>query len=269
MRVPLFLSLLQRVLVSLCAVLITISISYAQAAKSPVRDTINADRPDQTESPHTVPKGCFQLEAGFFVNPFDSSGGRTPLIGMGVLRYGLLKHLELRLMAEDGRERDRYLEATTQGVFPLAAGAKVLLLERERGIVPQIALLGWMKLPFTSRSDEQRSYWSPQLMLAFENKVGELLEIEYNAGAKQEAYGHHWQGMGSVSVHATITDKFKIFAEYFAQYQPDKDPMQNIDFGLIWLVMPGLQLDASAGRSFSAPAEASNRFASIGCSVLF
>lgn len=256
-----------RAAVILFAVPLMAQTSFAQRPL-PAKDTINADRPDQTESPHIVPRGKFQVESGIFISPFDSSGGKTPVVGMCVIRYGLSERLELRLMAEDGRDRDRYLEETTQGVFPLAAGGKLLLLERKSGLVPQIALLGWLKIPVTNRSSEQAIYWSPQLMLAFENRIGKVVEIEYNAGAKQEVYGPRWQGMASLSVHIIASNQFKIFTEYFGQYQPQEDPVQNVDGGLIWTINPSLQLDIAAGRSVSAPLEQSSSFATLGCSFL-
>ncbi len=241
----------------------------AQAEIKTKADTINSDRPDQTESPHIVPMGKLQIEAGFAHNPFDSAGENTLLIGMAVLRYGISKKAEIRLMAEEGRDRDRYLEETAQGVFPLAIGGKLLLLERESGIIPQTALLAWLKLPITSRSSEQSIYWSPQIALAFENKIGDKLELEYNGGAKQKVYGSKWLGLASISLHLEITDKLKLFGEYFGQYQPDEDPSHNYDAGATFLLSQYVQLDACGGRSFSAPYEQSSSFVSIGFSVLF
>ena len=239
-----------------------------QLLPNPPPDTINADRPDQTESPHIVPVGSLQAEGGITLNPFDSAGGQpAPLVGMLVLRYGLGQRLEVRAMIEDGRGRDRFLDETTQGVFPLAVGSKLLLYESERGPIPQVALLAWLKLPFTSRTAQQKAYWSPQVLMAFENKIGERIEIEYNAGAKQEVYGPRWQGMGSASVHLEITDRLKLFAEYFGQYQPGEVPMHNADGGLMFLVTPVVQVDVSAGRTLGAAWGAANSFVMVGASA--
>lgn len=233
------------------------------------RDTINADRPDQTESPHTVPKGRLQLEAGLTLNPYDSSGGDpAALIGMLVLRCGIGRRLELRAMAEEGRGRDRYLDETTQGVMPLAVGAKYILHESKAGPVPQVALLGWLKLPFTSRTAEQKRYWSPQMLLAFENRIGEHLELEYNAGVKQEVYGTDWQGMASASLHVELTGRLRIFGEYFGQYQPGNAPMHNADGGLLYYVSPSVQVDVSAGGTLGAAHNQANGFVMIGASAL-
>jgi hypothetical protein len=251
----------------ICNLLFCLAAPCLAGAQKQSVDTINADRPDQTESPHLVSRGKLQIESGIMVNPFDSSGGKTPVIGMVVLRYGLTKKLELRLMAEDGRDRDRFIEETTQGVFPLGIGGKALLLERERGIVPQMALLAWLKLPFTSRTSEQRAYWSPQVLLAFENRLSDALELEYNIGAKQEAYGKAWQEMGSLSLHIELSKKLKLFGEYFGHYQSGEDPVHNVDGGIMYVLSPTFQLDLSAGRSLSAPAEKKNSFGSLGFSV--
>jgi len=239
----------------------------AQAPKA-ATDTINADRPDQTESPHIVSWHKLQIEVGAIVNPFDSSGGKTPVIGMAVLRYGLSRRLELRLMAEDGRDRDRYIEETTQGVYPLGVGGKCLLLERKSGLVPQMALLAWLKLPVTSRSADQAAYWSPQILMAFENKISEVFELEYNLGAKQDAYDTRWQSMGSASLHISLNNRLKLFVEYFGHYQHAEDPVHNADAGLLYLVSPSVQLDMALGRSVSAPHDKMNSFGTIGCALL-
>jgi hypothetical protein len=240
---------------------------YAQQKKQ-VADTINTDRPDQTESPHIVPAGHLQIETGLSINPFDSAGEKTPLMGMAVLRYGLSKKLELRLLIEEGRDRDRYLDETTQGLFPLAIGGKALLLERASGPIPQIALLAWLSLPFLARSSEQSIYWSPQVLMAFENKIGDKLELEYNIGAKQEVFGPRWQAVGSTSLHIELSKKLTGFVEYFGQYQPSEDPMHNIDGGLLYKINPKLQLDISGGRSVSAPFDKSSSFLSLGAALL-
>ena len=258
-----FRSLLQCILC--CGILFPASL-YAQEEKKPVRDTINTDRLDQTQSPHIVPRGKLQVEAGFSVNPFDSSGGTTPLIGIAVLRYGISDRLELNLLAEDGRDRDRYIEETTQGVYPLAIGGKVLLLEREQGIVPQIALVALVKLPFTSRTADQSPYWSPQILLAFENKISDKLELEYNIGAKQNAYDTEWGEMGSISLQIELSKRLNIFVEYFGNYQHSEDPLHNADVGLAFLMSPSLQFDLAAGRSISAPEDKQNSFGSVGFS---
>ncbi len=245
----------------ICSLLFPLSL-LAQAAT----DTINTDRPDQTEAPFVVRAGSLQIEAGFMLNPFDSSGGKLPMIGMAVLRYGMSKRLELRLMAEEGRERDRFLSETTQGVYPLAIGGKVLLLEQD-GILPRAALLAWMKLPFTSRSSSQSVYWSPQVLLAFEHELSDKLELEYNIGGKQAPYRAEWEWMGSTSIHVGISERMTLFLEYFGQYGAGADPVHNADCGLLFLVSPSLQLDISVGRSISAPEEQQNSFGAVGFAI--
>ena len=57
------------------------------------------DRPDQTESPNTVPLGFYQLELGatFNVNEIGSFRNETLSVPETLLRIGLSDRLELRL----------------------------------------------------------------------------------------------------------------------------------------------------------------------------
>ena len=53
-------------------------------------ETINTDRPDQSEGVYTLPKGQFQIENGYVFSKQDSSANL-------MLRYGLITNTEIRL----------------------------------------------------------------------------------------------------------------------------------------------------------------------------
>ena len=57
------------------------------------------DRPDATESPNTVPLKSFQIETGGLYVTNKNQGIETELIVINntLVRYGILKNLELRL----------------------------------------------------------------------------------------------------------------------------------------------------------------------------
>ena len=62
-------------------------------------EPIQADRPDQTETPAIVPKGMFQVETGFTFQKNDeiSNSNRLPSV---LWKYGVNENFELRLITE-------------------------------------------------------------------------------------------------------------------------------------------------------------------------
>src|SRR5215217_9259845 len=69
-------------------------VSITAFSQDPIR--IDTDRPDQTESPFTVPKKYFQGEFGFNKENFDNKDYNI-LFPTFLLKYGLHKRFELRL----------------------------------------------------------------------------------------------------------------------------------------------------------------------------
>ena len=73
---------------------------------------MNTDRPDQTEETHVLEKGQFQIETGFLYNKLNS--GQNAWICRSMIRYGISKILEVGLLIEQGKERNRYIQETVQ-----------------------------------------------------------------------------------------------------------------------------------------------------------
>ena len=186
---------------------------------------MNVDLPEQTEGTELVDRGRWQLGTGLLYNRYQQNP--SSVIGRALLRYGLLKRLELRLLVEDGKERDTYIEETVQSIYPLAASAKISLLKDVKGL-PDVTLIAYLKLPFTSHSSEQKAYWSPTFVAAFENKFSDKWKIVYNVGAKQNAYDTEWQALGNLALHYKLTQKLELAAEYYAAYQPGENPSHNV-----------------------------------------
>ena len=60
---------------------------------------IQADRPDQTETPAIVPKGMFQVESGFGYQKEDAHNA-TWTLPAALWKYGVNENFELRLITE-------------------------------------------------------------------------------------------------------------------------------------------------------------------------
>lgn len=60
-------------------------------------ETINTDRPDQSDGVYTVPKHILQLENGFTI-------ANKVFLNNFMLRYGLTNTTEIRLLLDAGKE---------------------------------------------------------------------------------------------------------------------------------------------------------------------
>jgi len=257
-------TMIKKLLIAL--VIISISPDCFAQEQQEEPDELETDRPTQTESTALVKKGETQLETGFLYNYFDDANTSPAYIGRAMVRYGVFKRLELRLLVEDGKNRDVYIEQTVQSTYPLALSAKFLVVEKHAWL-PDISLVTYLKLPFTSRSDEQKAYWSPAIIGAFKNKLSQQWELEYNIGTMQEAYEHSWNWLGNVCLQYKATDKLKLFGEYFAQYEHGEEPIHNAAAGASYQFAKNMQLDVAAGSTVNASSP--NAFVTIGYSIRF
>ncbi len=246
------------------------STAFAQQPDTTTAEELSTDRPDQTEAPKLVPRGYLQAEAGFMTTRFrepSETGPQTAATGMLFLRYGVAERIELRAVLEEGRARDRFIQETTQGLYPLALGTKIGILLKQHGVLPEASIIGYVNLPFLPRTDSQRGLYHPAIIAAFENKFLKKWEIEYNVGWKQDAFDAEYEWMASASLHYEVSEKVKVFAEYFAQYLPDGPPLHNTDGGVLYLVADNMQVDISAGSSIRAQPENRNFFGALGFSI--
>ena len=223
---------------------------------------INSDLPDETEGTEILNKNEWQFETSYLRASFPS--GPQPRIIQGLLRYGLFEKAELRLLVEDGENRDRYIEETVESTYPLALSTKIKLLEKHP-FLPDITLVGYLKLPYTSHSTEQTNYWSPIAALTFKNDIGEKWNVEYTAGMQQEAFSSEWVTSSSASVHYQILERWEVFGEYYGQYKAGEDAMHNAGLGTFFQFNDHFGMYTVGGKSFSS--EPANSFLSIGLTI--
>lgn len=215
-------------------------------AQQKTMETINADLPDETEETDLLGQGQLQAEMALLHTGFNQ--GVQPNIFQGLIRYGLYERIELRALIEEGKGRDRYLEETVPATAPLALSTKICLL-KAHPVLPDVTLVAYLKLPFTSRTREQLPYWSPNVSLAFKHQLGEAWKLEYNGGAQQESFGTQWAGFANTSLHYQTEEGIEFFAEYYGQYQKGKAPQHNAGAGFFIQAGQHAGVYAVAGRS--------------------
>src|SRR5262245_1961830 len=109
------------------------------------------DRPDQTESAYTVPRGLFQIEGGYGYGRGTEDGQDLTFESFpeALLRFGVTDNFELR-QGVPGLEVEA-TDATTgksteRGLVDATLGFKMVVAE-ESGAVPQVGFIGTLFFP--------------------------------------------------------------------------------------------------------------------------
>lgn len=96
------------------------------------QESIQTDRPDQTESTSITPTNLLQIETGLFFekNSDQSTNYSHPTV---LWKYGINENFELRMVTEFNSENFENKKMT--GIAPLTFGFKAKLL-KENKIIP-------------------------------------------------------------------------------------------------------------------------------------
>jgi hypothetical protein len=209
-------------------------------------ENIVTDRPDQTEAAQLIPRGTLQIETGGSIEN-DRVGGvmhQAITYNTTLLRIGLAKHFELRLIQEE--LNDRYEGKTVaKGAGPLAVGTKIAMLE-EKGIFPQIALNAHLKFR-TGSKDYKPLHVTPDFRFLFAHTLSKRFSLSYNLGAEWNGRDATTTGIYTLALGIGLTDRLSCFIESYGFFPEHQVADHRADAGLTFLLTHNLQLDVSGG----------------------
>jgi len=214
------------------------------------------DRPDQTESSSVVPQWRLQIETGAsheWVETGSDVYEQNTNYGSTLLRFGVLKFLELRLGTDmlnhqsklpTGSQRDEF------GMSPIGFGFKAALMQ-EDGWRPEMAFLTGWQVPKTGRESFASEKWQHSYILAISYTLSERLGFGYNLGWEFEGAFEVNRFIYSLALGYALAEKWGIFMETYTN-KTGKNPFDvRADAGFTWLVVPNFQLDLSGGLGIS------------------
>jgi len=175
---------------------------------------IEADRPDFTESPETVPPGSIQAEGGYTYSRDES--GTNQSIGELLVRVPASTRAELRV----GFNSYSIVHApgvVQRGFEDMEVGTKVRLIDHEeRSVIPSISILLLSTLPTGHRGIGSK-VMQPTAKLALGWQLSEKWSLESNANysyaSEDETRFSQWAG--SASLGAEVTPRVETFVEWF------------------------------------------------------
>ena len=223
-------------------------------------EELNSDRPDRTQGPTVVPQGTVQIETGLQYQKDKTNNLPTKeyLYPETLIRIGILKWVELRLNAEYKKESHSVGTGSLDnrmvnniGFNNVQVGTKLKFYEG-KGAVPAIGFQGSITLPMGNIAFRP-VHAAPEGALVFNNKITEKLDLQYNVGyGKQQGDDdYHGQAYYAVAVNIKLTNQLQCYGEFFSQKSKASPIENNVDIGLMILVLPNLQFDVVAGAGIS------------------
>lgn len=187
-------------------------------------ESINTDRPDQSDGIYTIPKNTFQLENGITI-------AKQTVINNLMLRYGLTPSTEIRLLLNIGKE------FKNKGLLPISLSFKQRIIEQKK-IIPAMTLVGYIAFEQLANKDFKGNKLPFEIKMAFENEINNKFSIGYNLGISNQLKNLNL----SVAIGYNITDKISTFIEYFSTLSKNGNE-HNIDAGIMYVINPKLQIN--------------------------
>lgn len=227
-----------------------ISLLIHTATRAQSTESIETDRPDQTETPYIVPKKWFQAEIGFTIEK-DKTGAKTYVHPTVLSKYGLLNRFELRLITEYVSVKTPLSTGsgyqTSSGFQPIEIGGKVALFE-EKGLRPKTSLIFHTSIPKAAFKEFQQPQWGPNFRFTMQHSLSETISLSYNLGAE-------WDGENdsspdyiyTLSPGFNLSEKWYAYVEVFGFLNSQDAPLHCMDGGVAYNISPHTKIDLSGG----------------------
>lgn len=213
-------------------------------------EPLEADRPDQTETPSIVPKGMFQVESGFSYEKLATENAVFALPST-LWKYGISQKIELRLITEWVFEQTE--NQKQNGFLPVAIGCKVNLL-KENGWLPKTSLITHISLKNIASSNYKFDYYVPDFRFTMQRQLSEKVSLGCNLGATWDGFSNQSTGIYTLTTGYSITEKVGAYVEVFGFAPQNETAYHNFDGGFTYLINDNFMVDLSSGLGITQSA---------------
>ena len=242
---------------------------FAEESAPPPRE-LSTDRPDKTESPFTVPKGRWQLEADAFTFLLDEHGAIARTTGWSAaavnLKLGITDRFDLQFILPAWNEQERKFtdghRERDRGWSDLTIRAKLNLFGNDRGDMA-MALMPFLSLP-TAGGAFGSDGVEAGLIVPFAAKLGGgwNLGTMIEGDLRREDRRPTFAGIASVTLSHDITERLGGYVEWWNEWtRPGW--ASTFDAGLTFRITPDVQFDAGANFGLTRSADDLVVFAGI------
>jgi len=223
-------------------------------------EPIQADRPDQTETPAIVPKGMFQVETGFTFQKNDAIS-KSFSLPTTLWKYGVNENFELRLITEFLSEEIE--NEKINGLAPIYVGFKVKLAE-EKGIIPKTSFIAHIGLPNAASTRYKTDYFAPEFRFAMQHTLSEKFSLSYNFGTEWDGFSAEPTFLYTLTTGYAINSKFGSYVEVYGFAPQNNRANHNLDGGITYLINNNFMVDLSS--SFGITDNAQDHYIAFGFS---
>lgn len=214
---------------------------------SQTTEPIQADRPDQTETPAIVPEGMFQVETGFTFQKNDANS-KSFTLPSTLWKYGVNENFELRLIIEFSSEETN--NEILNGLSPIYVGFKVKLAD-EKGIIPKTSFIGHISLPNMASTKFKTEYFAPEFRFVMQHTLSEKFSLSYNLGAEWDGFSAEPTFIYTNAIGYSISDKLGSYFEIFGFIPQNTKSNHSVDGGITYLISNNFMVDLSSGFGIS------------------
>ena len=221
---------------------------------------IQTDRPDQTETPFTVPKNYFQMEIGCLLeqNKDDTKSITVPTI---LTKFGLSDQFEVGIITEVATETIN--TETVTGLSPITFRIKETIAQ-EKGFRPTTSFIGYFTVPDFASEKFKTTYYAPAFKFAMQHTLTDKISLSYNLGAAWDGETAEPTFNYTLSTGYSISEELGAYIEIYG-FIPQKSISEHLfDCGLTYLLSSNILLDVSGGVGLTS--KALKYFAGLGCS---
>ena len=223
------------------------------------QNTINTDRPDQSDGSHIVETGYLQVESGV---QFSKDDATKSFDNVTLIRYGVTKKFEIRFINQYSTIRDD--GNSVSGFQPFTISFKNQLCD-QHGLLPKLTLVSYFKLPITVSPAFKGEHVGFTFTLVARHELSPKLKLYSNLGVSKDQENLATSYLETEELNYSITDKLSAYAEYFGNYAIHESASNGLDIGFIYALKNNLAIDLALGSPTLNLNV--NRFLSFGMSV--
>jgi hypothetical protein len=224
---------------------------------------MDTDRPNKTNTPHTIDAGHLQIETGYFDyvyyrDRYQGADGRTDFLGIGQFnfRLGVLNNLEVNAII-NSYDFQRYTDYSSDesirqnGLGDTVLGGKLNLFGNEIGETTWATALGiqpQLKIP-TARQDIGNGHAELFVGVPFLMNLPDGFHLGLQPTVSWQRSFYNTADVtgvqNSASIDRVFFGNFDIYLEYWSQITTEQHQVaqQTLDAGIIYSVNDNVALD--------------------------